>query len=103
MAKDNAEPTGFGASLMGLSGLFKNAGGMKNSDVSAREAEERRAIKTEKQRELTRGRTRSTQINIRCTPVSVDRLAALAVTLGITKTDVFDLALKTLADKHGVK
>ena len=89
----------FGGSLMKMGTLF---GGMRSANTKAREEAEKIATRTEEQRKQARGRQRSVQLNIRCKPITKAMLEALAIKIGLSKTDIIDLAIREMAQKHKV-
>ena len=79
-------------------------GTTKHSAVAEREAEERAAARTDKQREAARarGRSRTVQTNFRTDAETSGYLILLAAKLDMTKTDVIEAAVKALAERDGI-
>lgn len=76
-------------------------GNMKNAPVAEREAEERVAARSEKQREQTRGRQRGVQVNFRLSPDLIALLNEVATKSQETKTDVIEAAIRLIAKQRG--
>jgi len=89
----------FGGALSKAS-VFRTLFGAKTGNAEAREAAEIPAHKTSKQREMKRGRERSKPISFRCKPSVGQMLDELAECMGLSKTDVFELAIRELASRR---
>ncbi len=93
------DPASFGGALSKTS-VFRTLFGAKTGNAEAREAAEIPAHKTNKQREMKRGRERSKPISFRCKPSVGQMLDALSDSMGLSKTEVFEMAILELAARR---